>query len=233
MNKKVAIVQSCYVPWKGYFDLINSADTFILYDDVQYTKNDWRNRNLILTPQGVQWLTIPVHGGLDKQIKEVCVANHYWPVKHWKTLQANYSKSAYFKQYAEHFERIYFECRTLSLLSHINYKFIELICGLLNIKTKLTWSMDHAPERIHMQDKTARVIALCKSVNANSYISGPSAMNYINEEKFHREEINIRYIDYSDYLPYRQLYGQFTHYVSILDLLFNHGPHTPKYMKSF
>lgn len=224
MQKKVAFIQSNYIPWKGYFDFINRVDEFILYDDVQYTKSDWRNRNLIKTSKGIQWLTIPVHGRIDQLIYETEVVNGLWSKKHWKSLLTNYSKARFFKDYANLFYNLYRECKSIKQLSHINYKFIKAICDIMNIKTKLSWSMDFAKYTHGIADKNERLIALCKATGGTNFILGPAAKNYINENLFASNNIELHYMDYSRYTPYNQLHGEFVHKVSVLDLLFNEGP---------
>jgi len=227
--KKIAILQSNYIPWKGYFDLIRSVDEFILYDDVQFTKNDWRNRNQVKSSQGAQWLTIPVlsKGKLEQKIKDTKILNHTWAIDHWKSIQNYYSKSAYLKNYRASFESIYTQCASLELLSEVNFKFIKLICGILGITTKISWSTDYSLR----EGKTERLVGLCHDTGANYYLSGPAAKDYIAESLFKEAGIELAYVDYSGYPEYPQLYGQFEHRLSILDLLFNTGPDALKYMK--
>src|SRR3984957_9073742 len=124
--KKIAILQSNYIPWKGYFDLIRSVDEFILYDDVQFTKNDWRNRNQVKSSQGPQWLTIPVltKGKLAQKIKDTRISDRTWAINHWKAIQNYYSKSAHLKDYQTLFESTYAQCASIELLSEVNFKFI-------------------------------------------------------------------------------------------------------------
>jgi len=107
--KKIAISQSNYIPWKGYFDLINIVDEFVIYDDAQYTKNDWRNRNKVQTQNGPTWLTIPVDtkGKLNQSISQAQVLNQLWRAKHWKTIAQSYAKSPYFTEYKDRFEKLY------------------------------------------------------------------------------------------------------------------------------
>lgn len=234
MSKKVLIVQSSYIPWKGYFDLVNRADEFILYDDMQYTRRDWRNRNLIKTPNGLLWLTIPVQvkGKYFQRICDTKINDPSWGEKHWKSISQNYSRARYFKDYREFFERLYLGTNE-EYLSRVNYMFIREICGILGIATKLTWSMDyHLPAEEGLR-KTERLVALCKAANATHYISGPSARDYIVRELFDREEIELSYMDYAGYPEYPQLYGKFEHGVSIIDLIFNEGPNATKFMKSY
>lgn len=231
--KCVSILQSAYIPWKGYFDIINLADEFIFYEDVQYTKNDWRNRNLIKTSQGIQWLTIPVHGSTNILLKDTQVSNNLWPTKHWKTLTNYYSKAKFFKQYAEIFYNLYEHCKQENLLSKINYLFIKTICDILQINNKISWSMSYANKIEGIFDKTERVIALCKAAQATRYVSGPAGRNYIDETLFSKAGIELYYMNYDNYPLYHQLHGEFSHTVSIIDLIFNEGPNAKNLMKSF
>lgn len=228
MAKKVAIVQSNYIPWKGYFDLINSVDEFILYDDMQYTKNDWRNRNKIKNRDGLKWLTIPINNQYGQKIRETVTSSSKWNHKHWNSLVHSYSLSKYFYDYKELFENLYLGCQE-NLLSQINYHFLTAICKILGINTKISWSMDY---RL-IEGKTERLIDLCKQAGSAEYISGSAAKAYIDEELFKVEGIKLKYIDYSGYPEYNQLFPPFEHGVSIIDLIFNEGPNATKYMKSF
>jgi hypothetical protein len=227
--KKIAILQSNYIPWKGYFDMIRSVDEFILYDDMQYTRRDWRNRNLVQSPQGLHWLTIPVEakGKFDQKIKDTMISDKKWAKDHWQTLRLYYSKAPHFKEYAELFEKTFVECGTLETLSEVNFKWIQLICGILRIPTKLSWSMDYELK----EGKTERLIGLCQSAGGTAYLSGPAAKDYIVDQLFQDAGIELKYMDYSGYPEYPQLHSPFQHGVSILDLLFNTGPKALNYMK--
>jgi hypothetical protein len=231
MSKKVAIVQSNYIPWKGYFDLINLVDEFILYDDVQYTRRDWRNRNKIKTPDGPLWLTIPVKvkGKYYQKIKETEISDPGWSGRHWQSIAYNYSRAPHFDTYKDLFEGLYLG-RNERFLSQINYRFLIATCQILGIHTKLSWSMDY---HIVEEDKTQRLVDLCKQAGATEYISGPAAKAYVDEGLFKSEGIALRYMDYSGYPEYHQLFPPFEHSVSIIDLVFNEGPNAPRYMRSF
>lgn len=228
--KRVALVQSNYIPWKGYFDLINMVDEFILFDDVQYTKRDWRNRNKIKTSNGVSWLTIPVEvkNKYYQKIKDTKISDKKWGKNHWNKIVACYSKAEYFKDYKDLFEEIYTN-NEIEYLSQINYKFIKAICEILNITTKISFSSDYGI----IEGKTERLIDLCYKVNATEYFSGPSAKNYIEKKNFDEKEIKLNWMDYSGYNEYKQLYPPFDHFVSIIDLIFNEGNKALKFMKSF
>lgn len=230
MSKKLAIVQSNYIPWKGYFDLINMADEFILFDDVQYTKYDWRNRNKIKTSSGARWLTIPVYTkrGHLQRINEAEIADPEWNTKHWRRIALNYRNAEYFAEYEEFFEELYLGSSE-RLLSEINYRFLSAICKVLGINTRLSWSMDYDT----VEGRTERVVDLCKQAGATEFICGPAAQAYIDEQLFESAGIRLTYVDYSGYPEYEQLYPPFEHKVSIIDLIFNTGPDAPRYMKSW
>ena len=228
--KKIAIIQSNYIPWKGYFDFINMVDEFILYDDMQYTKRDWRNRNKIQTEQGLKWLTIPVEvkGKYHQKINETKISDYRWGKKHWVMLKQNYSKSPYFKEYKDIFEELYLNCDE-EYLSQINYKFIIVICNILGITTKIRWSSE-----LNLIDgQTERLLGICKDCNADIYLSGPTAKGYFDEKLAKKENIKVEWMIYSGYIEYSQRYEPFEHGVSILDLIFNEGSNAAKFMKSF
>lgn len=227
--KKIAILQSNYIPWKGYFDLINMVDEFIIFDQVQYTKNDWRNRNQIKTKQGIQWLTIPVrHKESDQKIVDTKVSDLKWNTKHWRTIQQSYSKAPYFKEYKDIFEEFYLN-NTEEYLSQINFQLIKIINQILGIKTVIKWSSDFDL----VEGQTEKLLGICKQAGADIYLSGPAAKDYFDEKLADQEGIQVEWMDYSGYPEYNQLHEPFEHGVTILDLIFNEGPNATKYMKSF
>lgn len=218
---KVAILQSNYIPWKGYFDMIRMSDVFVIYDSVQYTKNDWRNRNLIKTKDGLHWLTIPVSvKSLSTKISEVKVANNKWANKHFTTLKQTYSRSPYFSMFEKDLEELYYELSHLDYLSDINFMIIEWVCHKLSINTKLIKDCDL---NIMSVDRVDKLIEICNQFDTKTYLSGPSASDYIDESKFSDMLIELEWMNYSGYPEYPQLYGEFEHGVSILDVLFNLG----------
>ena len=227
--KKIAILQTNYIPWKGYFDLINMVDEFVFYDEVQYTKNDWRNRNKLKTSQGMQWITIPVRqDGLEQKIKETKVSNKSWNIKHWRTISQSYSKSKYFSDYKDTFEELYLGSNE-EYLSEINYKFISAINTILGIQTKIRWSSEFEL----LEGQTEKLLGICKQAGATTYLSGPAAKGYFDEELAKQEGIQVEWMDYSGYPEYNQLHPPFEHGVSVLDLIFNEGPNAKNFMKSF
>jgi len=231
--KKIAIVQSSYIPWRGYFDLINSVDEFILFDDVQYTKRDWRSRNQIKTAQGLQWLSIPVQvkGKCTQLIKDVVISDPTWADKHWRAFELNYGRAAFFAEFAARIYQTYLEVKKFERLSDVNYHWLKKICEWLNISTQLTWSMNY---EVQSQEKNDRLIQLCLAAKASIYLSGPSAKVYIDLSQFHQNGIEVEYMNYANYASYPQRFGDFESTVSILDLLLNvGGKNAMVYMKSF
>jgi len=233
MGKRIAVVQSSYIPWKGYFDLINKVDEFILYDDLQYTRRDWRNRNRIKTPGGASWLTIPVKvkGRYHQKIRDVVVSDPRWSESHWKGISLNYSRAPYFEAMGPLLHDLYRECRDEKHLSAINYKFLEGICHILGFETRISWSMDYDL----VEGRNERLVDLCRQAGASEYLSGPSAKTYLDEALFTTQGVRVCWMDYRGYREYRQLFcPPFIHEVSIIDLIMNEGPEGAKqYMLSF
>ncbi|WP_392560003.1 WbqC family protein [Orbus mooreae] len=228
--KKIAILQSNYIPWKGYFDLIAMVDEFIFYDEMQYTKNDWRNRNKIKVNEGSRWLTIPVYSkgfqNSNQQIKDTIISDNSWNLKHWNIIKQYYKKSQYFGDYKLLFEDLFLN-KEEKYLCEVNYKFIKAINEILGITTKLSLSTDYQL----ISGKTERLVDLVKQANGTEYISGPAARDYIDADLFAQENITLSWMDYSGYPEYNQLYPPFDHNVTILDLIFNCGPDAANYMK--
>lgn len=225
---KVGIIQSNYIPWRGYFDFVDDVDLFIVYDDVQYTKHDWRNRNLVKTSGGLQWLTVPVDFSLSNKTliqdtKIQCGGD--WIEKHKRQIRLSYSTAPYFEQYVgEFFDLLDKRHETISSLN------ISLICwalAKLGIKTKIRMSSEFSPVGV----RTDRLIDILKKAGADSYLSGPAAKDYLEENKLRESGIALEYKSY-DYSPYPQLWGEFIGKVTILDLLANCGPDARKYLKS-
>ncbi|MFN0201534.1 MAG: WbqC family protein [Bacteroidia bacterium] len=228
-SHKVVITQSNYLPWKGYFDAIHLADEFVIYDDMQYTRRDWRNRNKIKTPNGLQWLTIPVEvkGKFEQKINETKVSDKNWNKNHWKTLTYAYSKAPYFETYKAFFEQLYLTIRTDNL-SEINVLFLTEIAKLLKINANFRLSS----EFILKEERTERLLDICETLGATDYYSGAAAKAYMNEQLFQEKNINLHYFDYANYPEYAQLYPPFSHNVTILDLIFNEGENALNFMKS-
>jgi hypothetical protein len=225
MPKRVAILQSNYIPWKGYFDIIHDVDEFIFLDDVQYTRQDWRNRNRIKTPRGPAWLTVPVGTSLKRRICDVELPSGAWAGTHWRRLEASYVSSPHFDAYRPFLQDIYL-CRPWKYLSELNQHFIRAIAGLLGLRTRFRDSRGLDL----IGSKQDRVIDLVRQAGGDVYVSGPAAKSYIDAARFADEGIELVWKDYGGYPEYPQLYPPFVHEVTILDLLFHTGPDAPHYI---
>lgn len=220
---KCVILQPSYIPWRGFFDQIRRADVFVFYDDVQYDKHGWRNRNQIKTKQGKQWLTIPViaKGAVSDGvlIRDVRIApNSGWADKHHKTLKQSYAKAPFFAQQEPLLSEIY--ARKDTLLADLTIASTILLARALGIEhTRFVRSSELGVEGT----KTGRLVAICQNVGADHYISGPSARDYIEPELFSAANIQLEYMSY-DYPEYPQLHPPYDPAVSILDLMFMTGP---------
>ena len=215
---KVVILQSNYIPWKGYFDLIHKADLFIYYDEVKYTKNDWRNRNRIYTKNGLQWISIPIAAdAVKKKISEVTVLDKKWQELHFKSLTMGYKSARYFSQLEPLIHTIYRDHEWEKLID-IDRFCIEKISEFLGIKTRF---MDSSGLNLE-GDRIDRLLNVLKQVDATEYITGPSARNYLqgSEQFFADNQITLTYMDYH-YPEYKQMSEPFEHGVSILDLIAN------------
>jgi hypothetical protein len=226
----VVILQPSYIPWRGYFDQIRRADLFIFYDDVQYDKHGWRNRNQIKTAQGKQWLTIPVHSkGVTEgiPIKDVRIDwSKPWAKNHLKALTVSYNKSPYFKEYLPLLESFYSR-HDVYLADFTIETSIQLTRELGNASTRFMRSSELSGiDGV----KTDRLIQILKQVGATHYISGPSARDYIEKSKFDEAAITLEYMEYN-YGEYPQLYPPYDPYVSTLDLLFMVGSEAAQYVK--
>lgn len=219
-GRRVAIIQSNYLPWKGYFDIIHDADLFVFHDDLQYTKDDWRNRNRIKTSSGSRWLTIPVGRSEKRLICDVPLPAGGWADEHWKILKAAYGNAPHFQTCAPLFEETY-RGTHWTTLSELNQTLIRRIAHeLLGLKTVFEDSRHYTLTA----QKQERVLELLGKTGAATYISGPAAKDYIDEDHFKKAGIELIWKDYSGYPEYPQLHPPFEHAVSIVDLLFHTGP---------
>ena len=229
--KKVAIIQSSYIPWKGYFDLINIVDEFVFYDSVQFTKRDWRSRNKIKSQNADLWLTIPINvkGKFHQKIFEAETSDQTWRKKHWQTIEQSYRKAPFWNEVSQFLRPFYLESAE-SNLSKINRLFISAICDYLGIKTKFYTSMDL---EFKEDAKNLQLINLCKELDGKIYYSGPAAKDYLNVDEFSANDIEVRFFDYAGYPEYQQLFPPFDHFVSVIDLLFMQGSNAKSFMKTF
>lgn len=228
MERTVTIVQPSYIPWRGYFDLIRRADTFVFYDDVQYDKHGWRNRNRIKTANGPLWLTIPVlsKGTLARHtlVKDIEIDERSdWRQKHLESIRHAYRHAPYFDDTFRFLSEAY--AHRGSRLCDFTVELTEKIARILG----LTPTVVRSSELGVSGEKMDRLMATLGAVQATHYISGPAARDYIEPSRFETAGVTLEYIDYS-YAPYPQLHGEFDPSVSIVDLLMMKGPDAARYI---
>jgi len=214
---RLVVLQPGYLPWLGFFDQMHWADTFVIYDDVQYTKNDWRNRNRIKGPNGPQWLTVPVHFHLGSLIKDVALPeDKRWVKSHVKSLQFAYAKAKYFDDYFLRIKEL-IEAPHERLID-LDMALIMYLNGTLGIDTQILYS-----SRMQAQSsKSQRLLNMCRECGATEYLTGDAARDYLDMKLFEDNGIEVRYHNYK-HPVYPQLHGEFIPYLSIVDLLFNCG----------
>jgi hypothetical protein len=224
MTKRIAIIQSCYIPWRGFFDLIDRCDEYVVFDSVQFAKRHWHNRNVIKTPQGATWLTIPVatKSRFAQPIDEVEVSAP-WAATHWASLKANYARAPHFAAHAGALEALYTEAERLTRLSEINWLFLRAIMDLLDIKARLVSDREYAPEGA----RTQRLLDICRKAGATHYLSGPSARDYLDVAAFAEAGIAVEWMGYGGYPDYPQCWGPFAPAVTVLDMICNVGAARP------
>jgi hypothetical protein len=223
---KVAILQSSYIPWKGYFDIIHDVDLFIFYDDVQYTRRDWRSRNRVKSAQGSSWLSVPTFGDRSQLICEVQFADPKWQESHWKTLTHTYRRAPFFDLFHDFFSDLYLGRQWTHLSEFNQYSTTRIAQDLLGIRTQFADSRSLEATGA----KKDRIMDLVRKSGATVYVSGPSAKEYLDEADFESSGVELVWKDYSGYPEYPQLSSPFEHAVTILDLLFNVGPDAPRYI---
>jgi hypothetical protein len=225
--KRIAILQSNYIPWKGYFDIIASVDEFIVYDCVQYTKSDWRNRNQVKTSRGKTWLTVPVRQrSLEQTIDQTEIADQSCFRKHWQTFCQNYARAAHIGYCRDALGPLYEEIGSERLLSHANVRIIRAVCDLLGIRTTIR----DAGEYELAGDRNQRLAGLCRQAGASVYLSGAAAQSYLDEQQFAQVGVTVEWMCYDGYAEYPQPHPPFDHYVSVLDLLASVGPAAPQFL---
>lgn len=224
---KVGIIQSNFLPWRGYFDFIRESDLFIIHDDLQYTKSDWRNRNKIKTPRGIEWISVPVHYHHTSQLIEETPVDYStpWAQKMLNRIREAYRRAPYFEPYFSELSDLLNQPAVS--ISDLNLRLIKWVWRHLEIHTPIELSREYRPEGT----KTARLIGILQKVKATTYLSGPAAKAYLDTELFERAGIRLEYKQYN-YPEYEQLYPPFEPAVSVVDLLFMKGKEAITYVES-
>jgi hypothetical protein len=215
--KRVAIIQSAYIPWKGFFDLVGRCDLYIIYDSAAYSKGHWHNRNRIKRANGSRWLTIPVRtaGKLGQPIDEVTVEGD-WAPRHWSIISEAYCSAPFFDRESDGVRSLYESTASERSLSKINELFIRFLAARLKLKTEIRRDRSLS----YSGDRNRRLVELCVAAGATHYLSGPSAHEYLDVGLLGEAGITTEWMRYGTYREYAQPHGPFEHEVSILDALF-------------
>jgi hypothetical protein len=205
------------MPWLGYFDKMDRADTFVLLDDVQFKKNEWQNRNRVRNANGSQWITVPVSFDFGDTIDQVRIDNHgRWEKKHLKSLETNYAKAPFFQEYFPFFRETY--SRRWDRLSDLNVHIIDFFKSSLGIEAELRLSSDMGIR----SSGTRRLVDICERLGADAYLAGEGGREYMDIRVFGDKGIDLEFQRY-EHPEYEQVYDGFEPFMSVVDLLFNHG----------
>ncbi|MCD6265905.1 MAG: WbqC family protein [Deltaproteobacteria bacterium] len=214
----IAVHQPQYLPWLGYFDKIDKADIFVLLDTVQYKKNEWQNRNKIKTAQGWQWLTVPVMYKYPQLINEVMINNKaHWQHKQRQAILSNYKKARYYNHLKEFFEDIF--SSSWQFISELNIEVVKRLVRILGIDTPLYVASELGESP---QDPDERLIAITKRFGADSYLAGMGGRAYMDLDKYNKGGVKVIFQNFT-HPVYNQLFGDFEPFMSVIDLIFNHG----------
>jgi hypothetical protein len=224
---KAVILQPAYLPWMGYFGMIDIADVFVFYDDVQFEKQSWQQRNRVKTPRGEAWLTVPIYHDFGQKINEVKINNSLdWRKKHWQSIYQSYAKAPHFLEYQDEIQGIY--QKEWEYLGELNIFIIIKLAQLLHVRIPKFLKSSEI-KGIEGQ-KTDRLLPILANLGADEYITGPGTRDYLETEKFRERGIKLYWYEYK-HPTYPQIRGEFVPYMSAIDLLFNTGGEAIKYIR--
>lgn len=215
---KAVILQPMYIPWMGYFGLIEASDVFVFYDDVQFVRRSWQRRNRIKVPDGdFTWLTVPVEKDFGQNINEVELKDDGWRDTHWQSIEHSYASTPYFSEYSDRLHEVYDE--QWDRLVDLNTELIDRLCETFGI----TSDFEYSSEISSTGTKTDRLVSILDAIGADGYISGPNAREYIEQEKFEEADIELYWHEFP-HPEYDQVHGEFVSHLSAIDILFHQGP---------
>jgi len=225
--KRVAIIQSSYIPWKGFFDLISRCDVYIMYDTAAFSKGHWHNRNKIKREHGSPWLTIPVKTAdrFGQPLDEVTVVEG-WAERHWDMIEQAYAETAYFEAESAEVKKLFESLAREPLLTRINEGFLRWLSLRLGLQTEIVRDRSFSA----LGDRTERLVQICRAVGATTYLSGPSAQEYLDVRQMQLAGISVEWMKYGPYRTYPQPHGEFIHEVSVLDTLLCTGPRVREFI---
>lgn len=228
---KLAAIQSSFIPWRGYFNLIRTVDKFIFYENTQYTRRDWRNRNKIKTSNGVAWITVPIQskGNYETKLCDIKLSETPWRKKQLSLIQHAYKKTPFFDDIYPIISEV-IEDNSVNGLSDLNIALIKNICRYLGFKTEFIIDTDLIDQTFINLSKTEKLLYFCQVTNSKQYFTGPSAANYMETSILTNAKVDVIFFEYQQAKFYDQLWGKFEKDLSILDLLFNLGDDTPDFL---
>ena len=217
---RLVVLQPSFLPWLGHLDQYDWADVFVLYDDTQFDKNGWRNRNRILTPNGISWITVPVKTkGLNKPLNtEVPINNQsHWQKKMLASIAQSYSKTKYFSEFFPGLEStLEKKYEWLIDLNLASFRWLTESLGL-------PWKVVRSSQLETPGRKTERLVAICEKFKATDYLTGDAAKDYLEERQFEDAGVKVCWHNYK-HPVYDQGTDEFVPYLSVVDLLFREGP---------
>ncbi|MGE5554751.1 MAG: WbqC family protein [Methanocella sp.] len=222
----VYVHQPEYLPWLGFFDKLSRCEVYVIYDDAQYQHGGFHNRNRIRTPQGWEWLTVPIKHGHPQIIKNVKIAGDQWKNKHLSSIKRHYQKTPYFQKYYPPIEDAITSDH--SMLIDLNLQLIKVFAEILGINVKMVRSSEFP---YGGTEKNEKLVSMCKFLGADTYLSGSGGRNYVKEEIFTQAKINLQWHNY-EHPTYKQCFEGFEPNMSIIDLLFNEGPNAKKILQT-
>ena len=220
VTRRIMVLQPGYLPWLGFFDMLYKSEALVYHTDLQYDKCSWRNRNRIRTKDGWAWLSVPVYikGHSKDKILDIKIDNtKKWRKRHMNLVTENYKNAPFFERYIGNFEDII--KKDWDFLVDLDFALINWLMDELHLKKKLIYSHDLS---LNGQRSTYRLIKICKQLGADTYLSGSRGRNYIDDSMFMDEGLKLEYHDYV-HPEYKQQFDGFVPYMSVIDLLFNHG----------
>jgi hypothetical protein len=227
---KIAISQPGYLPWAGFFDLIDQVDQFVLLDDAQFVKQSWHQRNRIKSSTGLQWLTVPVifRGRLGQSLSEVEIREPDFWQKHLRSVEVNYGRAQYFENYFPRLREILEKHGPGKNLIDLNLALLEWLAGMLSVNTPMVRSSTLQAEG----KRSEHLLSLCQRLGATDYLSPRSSTYLLDDlDMFAEAGITVWFQNYT-HPEYEQRFPPFVPQASVLDLLFNKGPESGKIMRS-
>ncbi len=219
---RIAICQPTYLPWLGYFDLMDQVDTFVLLDNVQFEKQSWQQRNRIKTPTGLQWLTVPVvfRGRLSQRIHEVEIRDAAFGRKHLRGVELNYAHAPFFREFFPALSTILKEIAPQTHLADLNLQLIQWLTGILGIRTPLLRA-----STLGVEGKRTELLAgICRKLGASQYVSPIGSAEYLLAEIDILARAGVETVfHHYEHPSYAQQFPPFAAFASVIDLIFNEG----------